>query len=382
MREVFNKKKEAVKAHLDVANTIGLRYIRGDVGLEVEVEGNKFPKTAQGNPAGIDVSPELIPKSWCYHHDGSLRGADNAEYTLRVPISFAVVPDVVNELYEMFSKFGTVLDDSNRTSVHVHFNVQKFHLDRLCTLMAMYFSLEEILTAYSGEHRVGNLFCLRVKDASAIVSHAKAFVRRDMDYSFHDGLHYSGLNLRALQKFGSLEFRSFRGTTNPQDIIDWVAILQRLYEKSDEYTDPRQLIEGFSGEGPMAYFDRLLGDKASLVLRSVPMTTQEVMSSIYEGIRYAQDLCYCRDWSDYKKTDVAPDPFKRPLKKVSSSLLGGGGEVWVTSSPQNHPYMVSALPSQTVSPPEEMTDYQLAAYIAELNDDEDWSDDEENEEEE
>src|SRR5690349_22399742 len=151
-----------------MVHTVGVKETKGDIGIEIEVEGNKFPKHAYEGYDAVD--PERIPKQWDYHRDGSLRGEDNAEYVLKKPLKFSEVPKAINDLWQMFSDYGTVLDVSNRTSVHVHLNVQDFYINRLCSFAAMYLSVEDILTGWCGDHRVGNLFCLRAKDTPAIVT--------------------------------------------------------------------------------------------------------------------------------------------------------------------------------------------------------------------
>src|SRR3546814_8609236 len=88
-------------------------------------------------------------------------------------------------------------------------NVQRFHLNRLCSFFSLYFLVEELLTAWCGEHRVGNLFCLRAKDAPAIVSEIKKTLQNEKIY-FHAGMHYAGLNAGAITKFGSVEIQSLR----------------------------------------------------------------------------------------------------------------------------------------------------------------------------
>ena len=168
--------------------------VDGDVGLEIEVEGNKFKK-------------EYIPKPWMYTHDGSLRGEDCAEYLLRNPISFNEVPEACYKLWEMMENYGSVLDDSNRTSVHVHLNFGREYKNRVCCFVSLFFIVEEILMEWCGDHRVGNLFCLRGKDAPAIVSKIKEFLTDDNLNSLPTGLHYANLNIHALQKMGSIEVR-------------------------------------------------------------------------------------------------------------------------------------------------------------------------------
>jgi len=290
----------------DVLTILGKHPTKGEIGIEIECEGNKFPK--QNN---------LLPPLWNYTHDGSLRGKDNAEYVLKSPIAFKEVKDAVFDLYKTLADYGTVLDDSNRTSVHVHLNVQTFHLPRLTSFLALYFSLEEILTEWCGDHRVGNLFCLRAKDAPAIVSKIKKWIVNDGRTELTEGLHYSGMNTQALIKFGSLEIRSLRGVTDPGTVVQWVGVLERIYNLSAEYPDPRGITENFSGNDPIDYLRGVLGEHYDTVRASVSMNDDAIRQSMYEGIRLAQDLCYCRDWSRYKPVTRSTDPFGRNKKKMS-----------------------------------------------------------------
>lgn len=310
----------AAYSGLPVLDLVGVTATTGNIGLEIEVEGNKFPKYGTGQYSNYtNVQSDYLPAEWSFHHDGSLRGDDNAEYVLKRPLEFDKVPGAVSKLWDMFDGYGTLLDDSNRTSVHVHLNVQSFHLNRLCSFVGMYFAVEDLLTQWCGDHRVGNLFCLRAKDARGIVSSFKTFLKSEGQSILSSGLHYSGLNLGALSKFGSLEIRTMRGVSDPKIILDWVAILRRLYDLSGEFTDPRDVVSGFSGGGPLAWLENILGDQYATVVNGVPYDTDQIRNSLYEGIRIAQDVCYCRDWSVYVPRTVARDPFGRKSKTIGTA---------------------------------------------------------------
>lgn len=312
MQVFFPVNQKKIKGY-DIKTLTGRRPVKGDIGLEVECEGNKFQK-----------NNDYLSPFWVYHVDHSLRGKDNAEYVLAKPIDFDTVPTAVMFLWDMFETYGTKLDESNRTSVHIHLNVQKWNLNRLTSFCAMFFALEEILSEWAGDHRVGNLFCLRGKDAPAIVTKLKKFIKFDGSYELTDGLHYAGLNIQALQKFGSLEIRYLRGATNPQLILDWVAILRRLYEQSALYPDPRDVLSLFSYEGPLNFFDTILGDTKDIVLAGLPVPQwdrEAISQSLYEGIRLSQDLIYCRDWDLYQPVVMQDDPFGRSIKKKPASFF-------------------------------------------------------------
>ena len=316
--KVFHgKDKSAASTHYDIRTLLRRKPTAGEIGIEIEVEGNKFKK-------------ESVPSPWAYHKDNSLRGHDNAEYVLINPIKFTEVKGALDSLWGMFSEYGSVLDESNRTSVHVHLNMQSFHLNRLCSFLALFYAIEELLTEWCGDHRVGNLFCLRAKDAPAVISKIKAFIANDGVSNLNDGLHYSNANAAALVKFGSMEIRSLRGVNDPQTILDWVEVLERLYTLSDDFKDPRTICDEFSGNGPFEFLKMVLGPKYSTVVDAIDFDQQKIMQSLYDGIRLAQDLCYCRDWSLYKPVTVAKDPFGRNGKKkiaideVTQVIAAGG----------------------------------------------------------
>lgn len=287
-------------AVMPMAPLLGHRIVDGDVGIEVEVEGNKFKK-------------EYISAPWQYVEDHSLRGEDNAEYVLRHPIKFSEVPNAVNTLWDMMEDYGSVLDDSNRTSVHVHLNFGKAYKDQVCCFTSLFYVVEEILMEWCGSHRVGNLFCLRGKDAPGIVSKIKDFLIDDQYGRDHltEGLHYANLNIHALRKMGSIEIRGMRGVDDPALIVAWVGILERIYKLASSYSDPREICEGLSGQGPLPFVKHILGDYYELVRAGITFSDQEVVDSAWTGIRLAQDLCYCRDWSKYVKPDLTEDPFGR-----------------------------------------------------------------------
>lgn len=297
---------------------------KGSVGIEVEVEGNKFPK-----PPGMENTHKAVSIEgwtyWRYVKDGSLRGADNAEYVLGKPIEFEEVPDAIAELTTKLEEYGSKLDDSNRTSVHVHLNVQQFHMNRLTAFIALYLCFEEILTEWCGDHRVGNLFCLRGKDAPGALTKIKRFIQSDGQTELNDNLHYAGLNTNALTKFGSLEIRTLRGPTDFSIIQQWVGILERIYKLSAEYPDPRDIPALFSQQGPMSFFETVLGDQGPVLRASIGFDDERVRDAMYEGIRLAQDLCYCRDWSLFKPVDLKNDPFGRDTAKLAQVLAGSGG---------------------------------------------------------
>lgn len=346
MREPFVEKDTRKQPGFNVGVILNNKTPqKGEVGIEIEVEGKNL------------IYHDNVPSPWVYKEDHSLRGEENGEYVLKAPIKFSEVEKNLKSLFDKFAANKATFDDSNRTSIHVHLNCQEFHLNRLASLMALWFTFEETLTQWCGDHRVGNLFCLRSRDAPATVSHIRKFLKSDGKYELSDHLHYSGLNPNALKKFGSIEIRTMRGVSDPNVIRDWVEILQRLYEASANYTDPRDVCGMFSGYGPLQMFNTILGPKAMTVRTGINWTDEQVRESMHAGIRLAQDICYCRDWDLYKPQVLRSDPFKRDQKKIAKKVVAFdieagsiaiAGDSWL--NPQEVPMTISPHLGEYVSP--------------------------------
>jgi hypothetical protein len=293
-----NTEKENSK-DFTIAGLRGARTKKGHVGIEVECEGANLPKDATA----------LAPY-WAYVRDGSLRGNDNAEYVLTKPIDFGEVEKAVADLWSKFKASKTRLDESIRTSVHVHLNVLPFYQNRLAALLALWFIFEEPLSYWCGDHRAGNLFCIRAKDGPAIIEQIKGWFENKGNFGLDtEGLHYAALNLSSIQEHGSVEIRTMRGVTTPEPLLQWVRILKRLYDASADYPDPRTLIEDYSLLGPYDFFQKVFGDEAENILAATRMLN--IRECLNDGMRFAQDFVYVRDWSEFNPIKVVEDPFGR-----------------------------------------------------------------------
>jgi hypothetical protein len=310
MPEVIRKTVDP-KPGFNIGVTLNRKATKGEIGIEIEFEGKNLLHGEEG---------ETVVGSWVYTIDHSLRGEENAEYILRKPVMFSEVPAALKTLWNGLEENKAVLDDSNRTSVHLHLNAQEFHMNRLTTFLAAWFSLEEILVKWCGNYREGNLFCLRAVDAPALITHLKAFIKADGAYQISDLLRYGALNPNALFKYGSIELRPLRGCNDMETIQQWVDVAERLYRLSEKYDDPRDLVALFSSGGPSSFFETLLGPMAPVVRGGISLSQQEISQAMFRGIRFAQDLAYSRDWNAYKAMRLKSDPFGRDARKIVKKL--------------------------------------------------------------
>ena len=198
----------------------------GTFGIEIETEGENLAM--------------VVPHQWLIHDDGSLRGRfpnEKAEYVLAAPLNLQAAVKAVKDLAK--AQAGATLNFSFRTSVHVHYNVCKFTEDQVLNLIYTYYLLEIPIMNLCGEHRIGNRFCLRLKDCDGIAAILTDIVRNSVkrirQYGA-DAVRYAALNLDALSKFGSVEFRGMQGTLDTNTLTGWLGLISTLgaYAKSKQ----------------------------------------------------------------------------------------------------------------------------------------------------
>lgn len=195
--------------------------IRRLVGIELETEG---------------VSVNDLPYSgyWRYDIEPSLRGY-SAEFVLRDPLAGDDLDHALNVLSELTE--DTRL--SERCSLHVHIDAGDLPLTQVYNVCIAYAIFEKVLYSLSG-NRYYNKFCVPVGLSSELRRYiASLYVNR---LRVSEDYRYGGLNLNALSKFGSLEFRMHEGTLDMDELKEWCQILHDLVENTNDL-DPTYMIE-------------------------------------------------------------------------------------------------------------------------------------------
>lgn len=283
----------------------------GEIGIEIECEGTRLFR----EPLAY----------WGCHSDGSLRGVDGedpVEYVLRDPLSRNNIPKALSYLSSRLKTAKSDIRDSHRTSVHIHFNCQQMTLKEIFTFVCLYLIFENLLVDFSGPERVGNLFCQRAKDSQYWVhSIVEAFRNGDFSRVFDDNLRYTSCNTASLDKFGSLEFRSLRGTVDTELIQNWIDILCVLKDKSKQFSDPLKLYEAFYEAETDGFFNRIFGDSPKLKRLLEQSSSVPIQPSMSQGSIFVRDIAYSiEEWSsplaEKKETGQKPPVKKRRVANV------------------------------------------------------------------
>lgn len=272
------------KYNSSIATIYALRQTEGEVGIEVELEGENIPR--------FPIEPY-----WDYHRDPSLRGKENAEYVLLKPLGRKIVPKALDNLFSSLKKHGAkIRKNSPYTSVHVHLNFQKWSMKQTYNMICLWYIFENTLMQYCGEDRIGNLFCLRGQDAEAILMRLASAIRYSKFNILQDqdGLRYTALNATSLTKFGSLEFRGLSGVYDEETIQTWVDILITLKDYAEKFDNPTEIIREFSVMGPNAFARTVFPNHFNVI------NTKNLAEELRNGMRLIQNVAYCVDW---KKDD-------------------------------------------------------------------------------
>lgn len=230
----------------------GVKQAAGDVGIEIECEGeNLFPVTTNG---------------WRTEADNSLRGEfphRSCEWVFAKPLTITDALSALQWLADTQKKNGAKFNFSFRTSVHVHVNVQKLTTDEILNMLYTYFICERVMMKYCAPHRSGNRFCLRLEDAEGMLPFLNRLVESDPEQWIarnpHDRIRYSALNVEALWKYGSLEFRGLEGNMDVERIHNWASAFVNMREFAKKFENIQDVHDFFVKNSPEAFFRAAVG---------------------------------------------------------------------------------------------------------------------------
>jgi hypothetical protein len=273
----------------------GIRHTNGQIGVEIEAELTRaLPPNYYNWPA----------KHWSMHEEASLR-KNGTEWVTNGALTEEELNEALLDFSKMLVDNKIRFTDSKRASVHVHLNVQTHRFIDLYNTVCCYWLVEPLLLEYSGQHRKGNLFCLGLNDADAIHSklceglknftYFNAFNQKD-DYR------YAGLNLESIFKFGSIEIRTMRCTSDMKLIRSWAIALNSLKENAKTFRSPTHISDFVSNNDPLIFLEKLF---PPLFVRHLirECKTKNWMDLVHQNIWYVMDVANSHEHWDLEKDE-------------------------------------------------------------------------------
>ncbi len=272
-----------------------------------------FTKDVSESMLGVEFENETkepfshpTVKNWAFHNEGSLRHY-GFEYVLNEPMNIADTREAIHRLFKWIDQRKGIipLTNSIRTSTHVHFDVTKWNYIDLLRFVIVYWILEDVLSSFCGETRKGNLFCLRLKDATYTQNTIAEYLSRGECLPkaiTHNDYRYSSVNFSSVTKFGSIEFRLMRGVDNAKEACSWIDILEKIKEYSFKFNTPLDVREAFLKKHDAAsYASDILGSELFGLVSSHLPKDFCVPSSVRDSFMYVSHIFSAHKTWDFKK---------------------------------------------------------------------------------
>lgn len=294
-----------------LATSVGDYYFKG-TGVSGPVDPDSYGIEIEMEGLGPDHEGFRPPNSlpWQAVADGSLR--DGIEFISRGGRPYSSLSDDLDALQAYLTKKEFTPVFSYRTSVHVHMNAFGLSFTNIFTLFTLYTIFEAPMIAFGGEERCGNVHCLPVSHAGAVIDAARnacynvpvaeqeqrlgggrANWAHSMQNLVSNDRRYASFNWASLPSKGTVEFRSHRGTMDKAEITAWVNVIHSLKLAAVRYKSPSAVVQAFSSMGLESFTADVFGELApSFVEFSKGFDRQ-----MWEGMRLAQHVAFARsDW--------------------------------------------------------------------------------------
>lgn len=253
---------------MKLGNIIGLnpelrRYAEGDLvkgmdllGLEFEYEGVRDARLPNTYPLDL----------FSTHDDDSLKNYGK-EFVFTEPLFGADVEHAVRALCDVAKERRWV--SSRRAGIHVHVDVRDLTREQVIGLILLYSLVEPALYRWVGDQRDKSIYCMPLYETDGAAELVAGLLRQcqggsgdSIMLSANHIPRYGGMNLNALAKFGSIEFRQLKSTSDSERVLLWIQLLLKLkYAVRDQFPmSNHAIIEIAERTGPDGFLRLIFGD--------------------------------------------------------------------------------------------------------------------------
>lgn len=239
-------------------------------GLEIEAE--QLPNT---------VMPESYFPFWNRIKDGSLRNGH--EYVLAMPLKGDTLAQSIHELFANNTKF----ERSATGSTHIHLDMfeEGVRQDIVKLMIMLMYTFEGAIFAIADRAREWCGYTNKLTSAPEILIAAVLNASENDDYMEFAALcqdrigrdqlgRYYGINVMALAKYGSLEFRYFPTATSAEELVDWIILCQSFKLAAIELGTMEKFIETLeSDELYDEFLTRYFSKWRDVFMQEIPQST-------------------------------------------------------------------------------------------------------------
>lgn len=297
---------------MKMAELTGVPEKQGDIGLELEIEGERLPTEITG---------------WDIHSETSLRGKGGRtvireesqedtprEYVTARPVLYRSLLPKLRTLNAALTRTGVTVNLTQRASTHIHLNMGPETLQTFLSFVMTFCAVEPLLLRLCGPMRNGNLFCLPSYETGELAHTIRALVKRYAKkastkvnlYSWPSRGKYACLNLDPMATQGSVEVRCFPNSIDPEVVDSWARWLVVMRDQSRTVNIAEALDRWY--DRPSTLTDSIFGFPARRTLeqaceRQTPgQLVQFGIENAYEVWRTTQPL-----YTSAPEEEEAPD---------------------------------------------------------------------------
>lgn len=294
---------------------------QGDVGVELEIEGDHLPSEVTG---------------WVVKEEGSLRGRNGRvvpmgepaedrpfEYVTHRPVTLRLLDTRLAALHTALTANNTRVRLSERASTHIHVNMGGQTVKSLLGFLLVWICVEPVILRACGPTRNGNLFCLpsyETADLPHFIYRVGDAVLYGQRWPNNRGK-YAALNTDPLMSLGSVEARCFPNTIQPADIAKWARWMVNIRD-AGAMLDPTRVIDVIYNN-PNYIIQNIFGDE-NVYAPCYPHSPQEL---VMYGAEQAYEVC---------KSAMRMLDFKEKEKKEKK-------DTGITFHEGEHPWNVRAI---------------------------------------
>lgn len=203
---------------------------------------------------------------WDDVEDHSLRN-NGREFITRGGMVGQQLIDAIEEFCALAKAKGWS-EGTPRAAIHIHIDCTDLDLAKgeLATLVSLYSIVEHMLFSYAGEWRRGCGFCDALEDSEADLESLGKAMYDSKGAQLHRIVagnylsKYQALNLMALSKYGTVEFRILPTTFDSKRIITWINMLLQLKQAALDFNTAMPVLAQFSREGARGFAQKVMGD--------------------------------------------------------------------------------------------------------------------------
>ena len=86
------------------------------------------------------------------------------------------------------------------------------------------------------------------------------FLRDEYHIKDQNSVKYSAINLASLKRFGTIEFRSMRGTVDVKVLSKWLYLIDAIFMKAKQFERPIDVFNKLEEIGPSRFLYSIFGD--------------------------------------------------------------------------------------------------------------------------